>query len=118
MKRQKRYWNGVMIMTGVLCLAAVLANWIVPGVRAGTVPPVGGIIWHVLASFHLLIVNVFRPVAYGIAPGTSSWLGSVILLLMTCGSILLISMAMCLPLCFPQQRPGGDVDTGEASDPS
>jgi hypothetical protein len=44
MKRQKRYWNGVMIMTCILCLVAALAYCIVPGVRAGTVPPIGGII--------------------------------------------------------------------------
>lgn len=105
MKRHKRYWNGVMIMTSILCLVAALAYWIVPGVRAGTVPPIGGIVWHAMASFQLLIANVYRPFAYSIAPATSPWLGSVILLLMTCGSTLLISMVMCLPLRFPQKWP-------------
>ena len=105
MKRQKRYWNGVMIMTCILCLVAALAYWIVPSVRDGTVPPVGGIIWHALGPVQLLLANVFRPFAYGIAPATSPWLGSAILLLMTSGSIVLISMVMCLPLCFPRQRP-------------
>ena len=31
--------------------------------------------WHALAPFQLLITNVFRPFAYGIAPATSHWLG-------------------------------------------
>ena len=115
MKRQKRYWNSVMIMTCILCLLAALAYWIVPSVCAGTVPPIGGIIWHALAPFQLLITNVFRPFAYGIAPATSHWLGLVILLLMTWGSILLISMVICLPLCFPQQRPWVNDDIEETS---
>ncbi|KPK36163.1 MAG: hypothetical protein AMJ65_16580 [Phycisphaerae bacterium SG8_4] len=104
MKRQKRYWNGVMIMTCILCLVMALAYWIVPSVRAGTVPPIGGIVWHALAPFQLLIANVFRPFAYGIAPAKSPSLGLVILLLMTLGSSLLISMVMCLPLRFGQPR--------------
>ena len=105
MKRHRRYWNGVVIMTCILCLIAALAYWIVPSVRSGTFPPVGGIIWHALAPIQLLIANVFRPVAYGIAPATSPRLGLVILLLMTWGSIVLISMVMCLPLRFGRQRP-------------
>ncbi|MHC4310673.1 MAG: hypothetical protein ACYSSN_12090 [Planctomycetota bacterium] len=105
MKRQKRYWNGVKIMTCILCPVAALAYWIVPGVRAGTVPPIGGIIWHVLGPIQLLIANVYRPFAYGIAPAATPWLGLVILLLMTLGSILLLSMVICLPLCFFRQRP-------------
>ena len=104
MKRQKRYWNAVMIVTCILCLVTALANWIVPGVRSGSVPPVGGIIWHALALFQLLIAHVFRPIAYGIAPAASPWLGLLILLFMTLGSLLLISMLMCLPLYFPQLR--------------
>jgi hypothetical protein len=107
-----------MIMTCILCLVAALAYWIVPGVRAGTVPPIGGIIWHALGSIQLLIANVFRPFAYGIAPATSPWLGSMILLLMTLGSILLISMVICLPLCFFQQRPWVNDDIEETSAPS
>jgi hypothetical protein len=71
--------------------------------------------WHALVPFQLLITNVFRPFAYGIAPATSHWLGLVILLLMTWGSILLISMVICLPLCFPQQRPWVNDDIEETS---
>ena len=118
MKRQKRYWNGVMFMTCILCLVAALAYWIVPSVRSGSVPPIGGIIWHALGPFQLLMANVFRPFAYGIAPATSPWLGLVILLLMTLGSILLISMVICLPLCFPRQRPLVNDDIEETSVPS
>ncbi|MHC4168218.1 MAG: hypothetical protein ACYSWQ_14775 [Planctomycetota bacterium] len=115
MKRQKRYWNGVVIMTGILCLATALAYCIVPGVRGGAVPPIGGIIWHALGPLQLLIANVFRPFAYAIAPASSPWLRSVILLLMTCGSILLISMVICLPLCFPRQRPRVNAEVEETS---
>ena len=116
MKRRRRYWNGVIIMTCILCLVAALAYWIVPSVRAGTVPPVGGIIWHALAPIQLLIANVFRPVAYAIAPSNSPSLGLVILLLMTLGSSLLISMVMCLPLRFGQPRlwVDGDMSAGSA----
>jgi hypothetical protein len=105
MKRQKTYWNAVMIVTCILCLVAALAYWIVPSVRAGSIPPIGGIIWHALALFELLISNILRPFAYGIAPASMPWLGLVILLLMTLGGMLLISMVICLPLCFLQQRP-------------
>jgi hypothetical protein len=115
MKRQKRYWSGVAIMTCVLCLVAAIAYWIVPSVRAGTVPPIGGIVWHALASFELLIANVFRPLAYAVAPAGSLWLGSLILLLMTCASMLLISMVICLPLCLLQQRPRVNDDMEETS---
>jgi len=115
MKRRRRYWNGVIIMTCILCLVAALAYWIVPSVRAGTVPPVGGIIWHALAPIQLLIANVFRPVAYAIAPATSPSLGLVILLLMTLGSSLLISMVICLPLRFPQPRLWVDGDISASS---
>ena len=118
MKRQKRYRNGVMIMTCILCLAAALAYWVVPGVRAGTVPAVGGIIWHALGPIQLLIANVFRPFAYDIAPASSPWLGLAILLLMTLGSILLISIVICLPLCFLRQRPSVNDDVEETSAPS
>jgi hypothetical protein len=118
MKRYKRYWNGVKIMTFVFCLAVALAYWIVPGVRAGTIPPIGGIIWHVLGPIQLLIANVYRPFAYGIAPATLPWLGLLILLLMTLGSILLLSMVICLPLCFTQQRPSLNDDIEETSAPS
>jgi hypothetical protein len=118
MKRQKRYWNGVMIMTCILCLVAALAYWIVPSVRAGTIPPVGGIIWHALGPIQLLLANVFRPFAYSIAPAASPWLGLVILLLMTGGSILVISMVICLPLRFLQRRPRVNDDIEETSAPS
>lgn len=93
-----------MVMTCILCLVAALACWIVPGVRGGAVPPIGGMIWHAMAAFQLLIANVFRPCAYGIAPAASPWLRLVILLLMTLGSILLISMVMCLPLRFAEKQ--------------
>ncbi|MHC4432449.1 MAG: hypothetical protein ACYTBS_11480, partial [Planctomycetota bacterium] len=59
---------------------------------------------------------VFRPFAYGIAPANSPSLGSVILLLVTLGSSLLISMVICLPLRFGRQRPwvNGDMSAGIA----
>ena len=115
MKRQKRYWKCVMIAMSILCLAAALAYWVVPGVRGGSVPAIGGIIWHALGPIQLLLANVFRPFAYGIAPASSPWLGSMILLLMTLGSILLISMVICLPICFPWQRPRANDDVEETS---
>lgn len=116
MNGKRRYWNGVTIVTCILCLIAALAYWIVPCVRAGTVPPIGGIIWHALAPIQLLIANVFRPFAYGIAPANSPSLGLVILLLMTLGSSLLMSMVICLPLRFPQPRlwVDGDISAGSA----
>jgi hypothetical protein len=115
MKRQKRYWNGVKVTTCVLCVAAALACWLVPYVRAGTIPPIGGIIWHALGSIQLLIAEVFRPFAYDIAPAGLPRLGLVILLLMTLGSILLISMVICLPLYFFPQRPRVNGDIEETS---
>jgi hypothetical protein len=102
-------------MTCILCLVAALACWIVPSVRAGTVPPVGGIIWHALAPIQLLIANVLRPVACAIAPSNSPSLGSVILLLMTLGSSLLISMVFCLPLRFGRPRLWVDGDKSASS---
>jgi len=105
-------------MTCILSLVAALACWIVPGVRAGNIPPVGGIIWHALGLFQLLIANVFRPFAYGIAPASMPWLGLLILLLMTLAGILLLSMVMCLPLCLPQQWPWPKNDIEQTSAPS
>jgi hypothetical protein len=110
MKGRKSYWNGVMVVTCILCVVAALACWLVPGVRAGIIPPVGGIIWHALGSIELLIADVFRPFAYGVAPASQPWLGLVILLLMTLGSIVLISMVICLALYLLQQRPWGNND--------
>ena len=115
MDRHKRYWNVVMIMTCILCLVTALAYWIVPGVRAGTIPPIGGIIWHALGPLQLLIANVYRPIAYDIAPEATPWLGALILLVMTVGSILLISMVICLPLRYPPQRLFANKDIDETS---
>ncbi len=94
----KRYWKFVLILTVAFCLLAALGYWVAPGVRAGTVPPIGGLVWHGLGAIQLLIANTYEPLAARAGDVISPSLRPVVLLTLVVGSALLLSMVLCLPL--------------------
>jgi hypothetical protein len=94
---RRSYARFVLVLTVVFCALAALGYWVAPGVRAGAVPAIGGIVWHALGVVQLLLANVYGPVAARVAEATSPRLGVATLLAMTAGSALLLAMAIGLP---------------------
>lgn len=109
----KRYWRLVLILTVVFCILAALGYWVVPGVRAGTVPAIGGLIWHGLGAIQWVIVNRYEPLAARIGEATSPSLRPVALLGLIVGSALLVSMLLCLPFLLIGNRAGPTGETTE-----
>ncbi len=93
MTERSRYWRVVLILTVLFCVLATLGYWVAPGVRTGSVPAVGGVVWHLLGATQLLI----GPIATRVAQATSPRLGSAALVALTGVSALLLAMAIGLP---------------------
>lgn len=92
-----RYWKAVSISTAVLCVAAALAWFVVPSVRAGTVPAIGGLVWHALGALQLLLTRSYAPLAARVGVATSPWVGAAALPALIAVSALLLSLVVCLP---------------------
>ncbi len=97
MDRPSRYWKAVLISTVVLCAVAALAWFVVPGVRSGAVPPIGGIVWHALGALQLLLVGLYAPVVARVGQATNPTVGLAALLTLAGVSALLVSLIVCLP---------------------
>lgn len=104
MDSPNRYWKAVWISTAVLCAAAALAWFVVPGVRAGTVPAVGGLVWHALGALHVLLIRTYAPLATRVGDATSPALGAASLPGLIAASALLLSLVACLPLRLLRKR--------------
>jgi hypothetical protein len=94
-----------LVLTVVFCVAAALAYWVVPQVRDGTVPAVGGLIWHPLGAIQLLLRDVYGPIGARVGDASTPALGTVIVLALTGGSALLVSMVLWLPFYLLRKRP-------------
>lgn len=108
MTERSRYWRSVLILTVLFCILAALGYWVAPGVRAGSVPAIGGVLWHLLGATQLLIANVYDPIAARVAEATLPGLRGVVLLVLTVGSALLLAMVIGLPFYLlgrPSNRP-------------
>lgn len=105
MTGRSRYWRSVLILTVFFCGLAALGYWVAPGVRSGSVPAVGGVVWHLLGTTQLLIANVYGPVAARVAQATTPRLGSVALVVLTAVSALLLAMAIGLPFYLIDRQP-------------
>ena len=103
----KRYWKPVLVLTVVFCIAAALAYWVVPQVRDGTVPALGGLIWHPLGAVQVLIANVYSPIGARVGDATAPALGVVVVLALTAGSALLLAMVLWLPFYLLRKRRAG-----------
>ncbi len=99
-----KYRKAVVISTVVLCAIAALAWYVVPGVREGTVPPIGGILWHFLGAFEYMLRNVHAPVAARVGEATAPLLGVVFLLALIAASALVASLVVCLPFRLSRKR--------------
>jgi hypothetical protein len=103
----KRYWKPVLILTVVFLAVAALACWVVPRVRDGTVPAVGGLIWHPLGAIQLLLTEVYWPIAARAGKATIPAVGVVISVVLTVGSALLLAMVIWLPFYLLHKRRSG-----------
>lgn len=115
----KRYWRLVAILTVVFCILAALGYWVAPGVRAGTVPAIGGLVWHGLGAIQLLITDVYGPIARRAGESTAPWLETAVLLALVGGSVLLLSMVIALPFDLIRRhsaRPASSPDVPSSSE--
>lgn len=103
----KRYWKPVLILALVFCVTAALAYWVVPHVRDGTVPALGGLVWHALGAIEILIADVYGPMGARVGNATTPALGVVVVLALTVGSALLLSMILWLPVYRLRKRRAG-----------
>lgn len=104
MNNPRRYRKAVLISTLALCLASAVAWYVVPGVRGGTVPAVGGMIWHALGPLELLLTRVYAPAAAQLANATAPAVGILFLPAMVAISALLASLLACLPFGLISKR--------------
>jgi hypothetical protein len=97
----------VVILTVVFLAVAALACWVVPRVRDGTVPAIGGLIWHPLGAIHLLLTDVYWPLAARAGEATIPVVGVVVSIVLTAGSALVLAMVVWLPFyLLRKRRPG------------
>lgn len=106
MTEPKRYWIPVVLLTLLFCSLAVFACWIVPGVRDGTVPAIGGIVWHALGGLEMLVTNVYGRIGARVGEATTPVLGLVVRIILTAVSALLFSMVIWLPVYLVRARRG------------
>ena len=103
----KRYWKPVIILAVVFLAVTALASWVVPRVRDGTVPAIGGLIWHPLGAIRLLLTEVYWPIAARAGDATIPLVGVVVSIVLTAGSALLLAMVVWLPFYLLRKRPSG-----------
>jgi hypothetical protein len=96
----------VVLLTLLFCALAAFACWIVPGVRDGTVPAIGGIVWHALGGLEVLVKNVFGRIGARVGEATTPALGFVVQIALTAASALLFSMVIWLPVYLVRARRG------------
>jgi hypothetical protein len=103
----KRYWRPVLMLTLVFCVVAAVAYWVVPQVRDGTVPALGGLIWHPLGAIRLLITDVYGPIGARVGEATAPGLGLAVVLALTGVGALVLSMVLWLPFYLLGKRDTG-----------
>jgi len=54
MGKSAGYWRPVVILAVLGCLGLALSCLVVPGIADGTIPPIGVVVWFVLAIPYLL----------------------------------------------------------------
>lgn len=104
MSDPKRFWGPVLSLTVLFCTLAAIACWVVPGVREGSVPAIGGLVWHVLGAIQLLVTNVYGPVSSRLGQATTSALGTAVQVILTVLSALLLAIAIWYPFYLVRQR--------------
>jgi hypothetical protein len=104
MSDPKRFWGPVLTLTVLFCALAAVACAVVPGVRAGTVPAIGGLVWHVLGAIQLLVTNIYGPAAVRVGEATTPGLGVALQVVLTALSALLLSIAIWYPFYLVRQR--------------
>ncbi|UCD52138.1 MAG: hypothetical protein JSW27_05775 [Phycisphaerales bacterium] len=110
----KRFWMPVLSLTVLFCALAAVACWVVPGVREGTVPAIGGLVWHALGVIQLLVTNVYGPVAARVGEATTRALGVAVQVALTGLSALLLSVAIWYPFYLVRGRSRSVTKTSDA----
>ena len=100
----KSYWKPVLTLTVLFCVLAALACWVVPGVREGTVPAIGGLVWHPLGAIQLLVTDVFGPIGARVGEATTPGLGVVVQVALVGLAALLLSIAIWEPFHLVRRR--------------
>jgi len=104
MRDPKRFWGPVLSLTVLFCALAGVAYWVAPGVREGSVPAIGGLVWHALGTIQLLVTNVYGPVAARAGEATTPGLGTAVQVALTVLSALLLAIAIWYPFYLVRQR--------------
>lgn len=114
MSDPKRFWGPVLTLTVLFCALAAVACGVVPGVRAGSIPAIGGLVWHVLGVIQLLVTNVYGPVAARVGEATAPALGIAVQVALTGLSALLLAIAIWYPFYLVRQRSRQAAKTADA----
>ena len=104
MSDPKRFWGPVLSLTALFCALAGIACWVVPGVREGSVPAIGGLVWHALGAIQLLVTNIYGPVAARVGDATTAALGTAVQVILTVVSALVLAIAIWYPFYLVRQR--------------
>jgi len=104
MSDPKRFWGPVLTLTVLFCVLAAVACGVVPGVRAGSIPAIGGLVWHVLGAIQLLVTNVYGPVAARVGEATTPGLGVAFQVALSALSALMLAIAIWYPFYLVRQR--------------
>ena len=104
MSDPKRFWGPVLTLTVLFCALAAVACGVVPGVREGSIPAIGGLVWHVLGAIQLLVTNVYGPVAARVGEATAPGLGVAVQVVLTGLSAFLLSIAIWYPFYLVRRR--------------